>query len=312
MKNFLKKNKIVFAAICYAFALGGGIVTVAFLMSRTQPVQAQGGFVSIGTYSQQVIVNAVTLGATHVTPVTGTSPTGNGGSLVAIGNSGQSSHWLMYCVTAGTLTLQLEGSGDSNTWTQISEQGQLTAAGCGVLEAAGYYNYIRVNILAMNASAGVANAWYSATGNAIPGSGITAGGKTPQPVTFNPSFSFANTNLKSTGQNIGASVTSVFSLNAYNPNASPVFVVLTPALVSPVSSTTLVYGIPASGSRDIVFPKGIEMTGNSTVACATSVTGVGDPATGCVVSLSLTPLGSVASSVSNLGVATATSATVPR
>jgi hypothetical protein len=307
MKNFLKKNKIVFAAICYAFALGGGIVTVAFLMSRTQPVQAQGGFVSIGTYSQQVIVNAVTLGATHVTPVSGTSPAG-GGTLVAIGNSGQSSHWLMYCVTAGTLTLQLEGSGDSNTWTQISEQGQLSAAGCGVLEAAGYYNYIRVDILAMNAAGGVANAWYSATGNAIPGGGILAAGKSSQPVTFVPGLTFSNANLKSTVANISVTPISITEMSVSNPNASPVFLIVN----GTTPSTSMTYHVAANASRDVPFPVGVQTVGTSSVGCATAVGGAGDPATGCVVNVVYKNVTSVNSSVSATGTAQASSSTVPR
>jgi hypothetical protein len=301
----MKKLFHVLLAAAFGAAL---FLSLYNYFAKPAPVLAQGGFVSVGTYAQQAIINATVANANHVTPVTGTV-SGSGGTLVAINNVGQSSHWLMFCLSnGGTVQVEVEGSGDSNTFAQISELGVLSATGCGILEAAGYYNYVRVNIIALNAGAGVFNAWYSATGNAIPAGGIVAGFKTSQPVTFVPSLNFSNTALKSTVATISTTPVAINEVSASNPNASAVFVIVN----GTTPSTSMTYQVAANSSRDVPFPQGVQTIGASTVGCATAVGGAGDPATGCVVNIAYKPVASVASSVGSSGTVNAQGNTVPR
>ncbi|HZU30678.1 MAG TPA: hypothetical protein VFB79_06155 [Candidatus Angelobacter sp.] len=253
------------------------IAAIVLIVSAT--CQAQGGYFGIGTLSSHPFTNV----------------TGTGAQTAAVANIGQSSHWLTLCVTGGTvsaLSLQLEASFDGTNWFAITEQANPTASGaftgCQVLEASGYFPQLRVDLLSFNsAGGGVLNVWYSATQTAISSDGLLRSGKSSQPVTFVPNVTFTSTALKSTPASLSTSASSIYSISIFNPNASTVFVVVTPVTTQSGSTTTAVYGVAAGASRDISIPNGMQAAASSTVACATSAAGTGDPTTGCVVTMNL-------------------------
>lgn len=272
-------------------------------------VGAQGGFFNVTSYDVQIL-KGVNGAGNFVTPAAGsvTFTTPLFGTATSIQNYGQSSHWVIVCVAAqgalpspptpfSSFSAQLEASGDGVTYAQISNQVSQTS-GCFILEGAGYFKFVRLNVTAMNsgASSGVVNAWYSSTGNSIPGGGLILGFKSSQPVTYLPTLTFTNTNLKSTAQSISTTGISIFSVNAFNPNGSAVYVVIN----GTTPSTAAVFGVGANASRDITFPIGTAAT-NPTVGCATSAAGTGDPATGCVVVIEYKPFNTVSSAVSQGG-----------
>lgn len=247
------------------------LLILACLWISSVAAVGQAGYFGVGTFSQKIFTNS------------------NAPAIVAITNIGQSSHWLTFCVANGTysvLGIQLEGSYDGSNWFPIADPSS-ALSGCQVLEASGYFPQLRADFINSIPASGTptVTAWYSATQTAISSSGIGRTGKSSVPVTSVPDFTFSNTNLKSTPQTLSTSAASIYEISVFNPNAGTVYVVITGAQLTSTTTTSAVYGVAAGASRDIHVPNGFQIAANGTVACATAATGVGDPATGCVVTI---------------------------
>jgi hypothetical protein len=313
MKNLLRKLSnigLVILVVIVALEVSnrGGKISI-------MPVaQAQGGFSGVGTYEVQVMKQASGFSAPFATPtsgsVNGTGGAGVGGTIFAIQNYGQSAHWLMYCWHSGTGSSAdpvLEGSNDTVSWVQISEENPLTTAGCRLQEAAGYFNYIRVRLLAFNSAGSTGlDAWYSATQTAIPGNGLFKSGKSSQPVTFVPDITFANNNLKSAGVTISSSAIAISAINISNNGGANVFVT-----INGTTGGNAEYMVPSLGIRDISLPQTMQAAASSTVNCATSVAGTGDPAVGCVVTISYKTYTSMTTQANAAGATSASTTVIP-
>lgn len=231
----------------------------------------------------------------------------------SIQNVGAGEHLVTYCITGGTvnaIAIELEGSNDignpPTNWMQISNQDTtLTGtAGCGVLEAAGYFQYLRINLSNFNGVNPVLTAWYAGVGTAIPGGGLVAGNKTSQPVTTVPAFAFSQTALQTTPSTVCTTACTIFSADVYNPNASPVFFLITHVQQSSGGAIgTVVFGIPANAGRNIPFGPGLSagLGGSSVITCATNVNGSGDPAVGCVETIEIKPFQAINAQVNSAG-----------
>jgi hypothetical protein len=126
-------------------------------------------------------VGPVTYSATAFTNQTTAAPT------LPFRNLGLSAHWLNYCVTGtvSAFSMDIEGSNDNISWFGISPLATNTS-GCGLLEAGGYYNYVRANIITLTGASPVVNGSYSGTSAPTATGGITQIFKTPAPVTYPP------------------------------------------------------------------------------------------------------------------------------
>jgi hypothetical protein len=215
------------------------------------------------------------------------------------------SHWVKYCITGGTVTglsIELEGSDDRSNWMAITINATTPTgtAGCGVLEGAGYWQWLRVNLITFTGSGSPKiSAWYTGIASAIPGGGIVAGFKSSQPVNSVSGTNFSTSSLVHTTQTISANAGVIYEVSASNPNASAVYVNLA-GLVGPTS--TAQFQISANGSRDVPMLPGIGFNANATVACSTAINGTGDPATPCIVNIDMKNASVVNSQVTNGGV----------
>src|SRR5579862_3786166 len=84
---------------------------------------------------------------------------------VVVRNINQSSHYVIYCETAGGSangTIDIEGSGDGVHWVPISNIGTIFASNCQPIQAGGYWAYVTVRIMSISGGATV-TAWYSAS-----------------------------------------------------------------------------------------------------------------------------------------------------
>ena len=116
-------------------------------------------------------------------------------------NIGQSAHWLIYCPNSATavITIAIEAAGDNaGPWVEISPEGTAIGTQCGVLQAAGYFKNVRVNLSNLNGSGAQAvSAWYSGTAG---------------PIGSNPAASYQSNALSQTTNN----TTSEFLLNGFS------------------------------------------------------------------------------------------------
>ncbi len=228
-------------------------------------------------------------------PVVFTNGGGAVGPSAVFRNIGQASHWLIYCPSGSptSVQIQLEGSADNATYYQISEIGTQTS-GCGILEAGGYWNNVRANIIAL--SGGVSptiTATYMASIYAIPGGGLTRNQKTSQPVTIIPSQPYVNTALKSTGSSVLSTAGAIFGGTVQNTTNGIVYLLVQDAGQT-LTTSTITQAIPAntanSGIINLVLPAGgVQFTTSATASCTTSLSAATDPATGCVVNLWFKP-----------------------
>jgi hypothetical protein len=215
-----------------------------------------------------------------------------------IANTGMGSHTVTFCITGGTVTalaIWLEGSNDNTVtsgvltptnWIQMSSEAvQPTGTvGCGTLEAAGYFQYLRLHLSTLSGTNPVISAWYSGIGTALPGASILQN-RGSQFVSFNPSFVFRN-DVKSTATTVTTVTQSFYAGQAVNPNGVPVFVTLT---CGQNGSTVIpMWEIPANDTRNLDFGSPgaqCQATPSITVACSTSASSAVDPASPCPVTL---------------------------
>ncbi len=81
-------------------------------------------------------------------------------------NIGQGAHYLTYCPSGFTGTIDLEESFDGSTnWVPIAAANPSNDSTCHVLQAGGYYQNVRSTIT--NRSGGTVSAWYSASSGPI-------------------------------------------------------------------------------------------------------------------------------------------------
>jgi hypothetical protein len=118
--------------------------------------------------------------ATATGPITYVNRQGVTGSILP--NVGQAAHWLKYCVTNVTgIQIQLEESDDGTTnWLPISEIGTSTS-GCSILEAGGYFQNVRANILKLTGGGASVAAFYTASTSPITTGGGAKATKFTQP-----------------------------------------------------------------------------------------------------------------------------------
>ena len=200
-------------------------------------------------------------------------------------NIGQSSHWLTYCAGTGlsSLQIQIEGSEDhGNTWFAISDVGSNTT-GCAVLQASGYFDEVRADILSI--SGGSVTAYYSASVYPVASGGIVKGGTAARPVAMIPNSSWINDALLSTSQTISSSATVIGGIEAYNPNSAVVYLVLTDN-----GTPVVVHPIPAGAENNIALSAGVYTVTNLAAYCTTSLTTPTSPSTGCVTDVFYKPL----------------------
>jgi hypothetical protein len=156
---------------------------------------------------------------------------------------------------------------------------------------------------------GTYSVFYSGSAGPIPASGAARGNKSPQPVIMAAGNNFTNTALKSTAASIDTNPSALLNIDAYNPNATLVYVVVTGAQ----GTSPAVYPIPAGPlARNIPLSPGINLNANSTVACSTNPNGTGDPGTGCVVTLAFRDFPSQNTNVTPLGVVSGTQSSQTR
>jgi hypothetical protein len=266
------------------------------------------------TVSYEVLVFNQVTGPT-ISPVPTSSNPGTSckttNTSCAIQNVGTGAHLASYCITGGTVAtflIELEGSNDNSSppgnWVQISNQDtSLTGtAGCGVLEAAGYFQWLRLNLITLTGTSPKITAWYSGVANAIPGGGIILGQKASQPITQVPALAFTNTALTSTPVNIGSSQATLFSVNVYNPNATVSFILIAGM------PQTITLEIGANASRDIPLGPGVASSNATTptIECSTALNGSGNPGTGCVVTVLYKPFQTINTQISNGGTVNST------
>ena len=268
-------------AVAFGVVISSMIVPRLFTPSETTHAQAV-----TGSYYTQVFNNVT--GPT-ISPTAGFACTGPNTSC-SIQNYGMGSHWVKYCITGGTvnsISIELEGSDDQANWMAITVNATTPTgtAGCGVLEGAGYWQWLRVNLITFSGSGSPKlSAWYTGIGSSIPGGGIVAGFKTSQPVNLLSGTNFSTSTLVHTTQTISSSAGVIYEISASNPNGSAVYVNLS-GLTGP--TTTAQYQVSANGSRDVPLLPGLGFSANATVACSTAINGSGDPATPCIVNINL-------------------------
>ncbi len=200
-------------------------------------------------------------------------------------NIGQSSHWLTYCAGSGltSLQIQIEASEDHGaTWFAISDVGSNTT-GCAVLQGSGYFDEVRADILAI--AGGSVTAYYSASVYPVASGGIVKGGTAARPVALIPNASWINDALLSTSQTISSNATVVGGIEAYNPNTSVVYLVLTDN-----GTPVVVHPIAAGAESSIALSAGVYTVTNLAAYCTTSLSTPTAPATGCVVDVFYKPL----------------------
>lgn len=306
MSNDLKGCFGVSMLILLLFLFGASLHPVPSVSAQSS------GSTVAGSY-ETMVLNQVT--GPIISSATGALTCATANTACSIGNLGMGTHWLKFCIISGTvnnLQIELEGSDDKLNWMQISNQATTPTgtAGCAILEAAGYFQFLRVNVITLNGVSPVISAWYSGLGAAIPGAGMVAGNKTSQPVTLVPASNFSFTALKSANvQVIASTTTSIFAVSVYNPNGSPVFVWLLGMLDSTNcgGSGNVIYGVAANATRDIpLMPGSQSCSSGPSILCSTSATAQLDPATGCVVSVLYKPFVTVNTQINQAGTVTRT------
>jgi hypothetical protein len=251
----------------------------------------QGGAVTSLTYNPaQPVLNNVTAA----------------GPSSAIPNFGLASHWLRYCtdVNATAIVLQLEASNDGTTWSAISQQA--IDVGCGILEAGGYYPYVRANLITLTGASAHVTAWYSGSAFPIASGGLAYANRPSTKVSFLPAIGFRNNAVSSTFVSVSANPGVVLGCEIYNPNAGTVFVVIRDATQT-VATATIVSAVAATSPGACDFPPhGVNFAQSIEVACSTSATVATAPASGCIINLYFKGVPSTSSSVTGGGGVTGT------
>lgn len=226
----------------------------------------------------------------------------------SVQNNNQAAHWLNYCTngSATGISIELEASFDNSTYFAISPAA--TDTGCGVVEAGGYFPYVRANLITLTGAGANVTAYYSGSSSPIASGGASQRNKTPQITTIFPATMTAS-NAINTGTVIDFSVSpystviTLYRVSVYNPNASDVFL----QIWSGTGATGTLYyiaRIPASDSRDFSFePAGVGncapgaglgcqpgLVMSPSIACSSSYNTKANPATACQVSAIYRPL----------------------
>jgi hypothetical protein len=139
--------------------------------------------------------NAGTTGTFTTSQIAFNNATSIGPSVV-FKNIGQSSHWLTYCIVHGSGNAQvaLEQSFDGvNNWAPMAV-GIIAngASGCATIQAGGYFQNVRANIIALIGSGGPRiSAWYNASSGptSFAPPAFTSGGNPASPLICNGSAS---------------------------------------------------------------------------------------------------------------------------
>lgn len=258
----------------------------------------------IPTLSYETLVFNRVTGPT-VSPVPSASNPGKtctaANSACAIQNNGMGSHYVTFCITGGTVSsiaIWLEASNDQtvtssvptpNNFIQITSTASapLGTVGCGTLEAAGYFQYLRLHLQTFAGTSPVLTAWYSGIGTALPGASILQN-RGSQFVSFNPSFLFRD-DIQSTPVSVSTLTQAFYAGQGVNPNTVPVFVTL--SCGTNTTNITLLWEIPANDTRNFDFGSpGAACQANASnpninVACSTSQSSPTDPTNPCTVIL---------------------------
>jgi hypothetical protein len=229
------------------------------------------------TWQQPVFANQTTNG----------SSTANG---VIIRNLNQSAHWVFYCSTSltSTLNIVLQGSSDNVHWVNISNIGS-TVNGCDLIQGGGYFPALQVVLSNVTGGSPSINAWYSAT-TGVTSTPSNAGKQlTSELVTLLPAnMGGTNTGLKSSPYTFQNVPVAVYIASFSNPNAGAVYCAVSGTSSNPFTTNPAnVYmaGIPAGGSVSLNIPdQGLYLIGLY-AACSTSATTATDPASGVVVTV---------------------------
>jgi len=219
---------------------------------------------------------------------------------VVVRNINQSSHYVIYCETAGGSangTIDIEGSGDGVHYVPISNVGTIFPSNCQPIQAGGYWAYVTVRIISISGGATV-SAWYSASTGSTSVPSNTGTGVKQDVVTTVPvgGFGFGNieydNGVKSAGTQIAAGISYnivLTSMDIYNPNGSVVYAAVGPTTTlfgaGTVSGVMLV-AVPATSSKSIPVPVYGLYFPTLYAACSTSATAAADPASGCIVTAS--------------------------
>ena len=140
--------------------------TVATLLLLVICVAAVLGVVSLlPTGARRVFADSATNPARQVIAFTNATVTGPSGTFF---NNGQGAHYLTYCKTgggSGNVLIDLEQSFDGVTnWTPMVTGTLNTGGNCQTIQAGGYYQNVRANILNITGVSSPAfSAWYSGT-----------------------------------------------------------------------------------------------------------------------------------------------------
>lgn len=212
-------------------------------------------------------------------------------------NIGQSSHWLTYCTnsSATAVNIWLEGSEDASTWFQISGAGT-AVNGCYVLQASGYFNYIRANLQTLSGTGATLTAYYTASVYPTATGGIVNAGVAPSPVTMVPNSTYINNSLSSSLASISATNAIVTGVTAYNPNSVEVFV-----LLEDNSQSLIERPLAPGASTDFYSSAGVYFPDNVGALCTTSLSVLSAPTTPCVLNVMYKPGSSLANQTDSGG-----------
>lgn len=261
-------------------------LSIAAIVFMVASACAQNGFGGVQSYSTTVF-NAIS-GPSVSPTISGPNACTNIGTACAIQNYGTSAHWVMYCIVGGnvfSLALELEGSDDQQNWGQISTQGTAPtgSSGCGILEGAGYFKWLRVNVIALSGVGQQLSVWYSGIASPISnGGGLILGNKPSTPVVMLPTTHISFSTLKSAGQTISSGNVVLYELSFSNPNTVPVFVA-----VSCNGAQNLLYEVAPNAGRDVALFPGENCLAVSQITCSTSATSFVDPVNACLANVHL-------------------------
>lgn len=254
----------------------------------------------VGTLLLCLALAAAVAGQTTVTQTLFTNSATAAGQSAQIRNINQTTHWLVYCSTGtqptGTISIELDGSFDGTSYTTASRVASLPITQtCGLLQASGYYPFLRAQYSGQAGAGATFSIWYSGSIGAVslptnvgqnaPDSIIT----TQQPPNFN-----VGVNTKSAATSLGlVGPATIYSGYVFNPNGSAVFVGLSflancTAVGSNAGCMQIVVQVPANSGVALPVPAiGIgQGTNNQWYAyCSTALASLVDPTSNCFVAV---------------------------
>lgn len=227
-----------------------------------------------GTYTtNELVYNATAIGA--------------GAPSLDVRNVGQASHWLYYCADATVtgIEMHLEASGTS-TGTRFDIAQPATTLPCGVLEAGGYYPYVRARY-ANGTGTGNVTAFYSSSTAAIATNGLAQISKTPVVTTFSPALIMSDITVDATsGAHAIPTGAGGVVLGGYveNPNGTAIYFSISNLKGTGCCTGEFARMIPANSAIAYSYPaQGILAINTPVLRCSATFGGFTDPVSNCRV-----------------------------